>query len=689
MGKTVSCLLVLSALLLGISAVGCNGGSTPASAAPTATVTVSLEPSGTQTMYEGQTLTVVATVNNDPSNKGVDWSLNGVGSLANQAANHVDYVAPGIVTSTTTVTITATSVADSRATAKLAITVGHSPALTISTTSLPNGSLTVPYATEISARGGVSPYTWSVSQGMLPSWASLDSASGIISGTPDAPGTSTFTIKVTDAQTSPASAAQTLSIAIAAPDTTNNAELKGPYAFLLQGFDDATGNQFAIVGSFTADGNGNVSGLEDINGPAAYQPEVTITGTYNLGADNRGTVNLSSSLGASNTFAIAVGSLNSSNVATRAGLIEFDDTDGKTGKHGSGFIYLQDPTTFNLSSINGPYALQFAGQTQNTDTRLVMTGAYKADGNGNLTNGVVDTNSSGVTTQEEPFRATMATDEKTASFGRVTATPTGIQFHFVYYIVSAERALAMSTDQESTAGLVGGEVLAQTSNSFSLASLQGTYVGYAVGLRGDAFVPVSVGAGLWIFNGSGSVYFSLDWIIYFFDLPNKGSLTYTVSPNGRVSTTGGDDSSPPGNPVFYLVDADEGFFMTTNNSTASGFFERQTGGPFSNASVSGNYFAGTVPPPDNSSAVASGVGTSPADGSLNLTLHTSNPTSFLGITNAVQTASLNLTIDSTGRGKYNQYSGVFYVVSPTKVVFLANPAAGWDTFPSAVVVLQK
>ena len=49
---------------------------------------------------------------------------------------------------------------------------------------------------------------------------------------------------------------------------TVTAPLSGQYAFLVQGFDDASGDQVAIIGSFVTDGMGNItSGVEDINGP--------------------------------------------------------------------------------------------------------------------------------------------------------------------------------------------------------------------------------------------------------------------------------------------------------------------------------------------------------------------------------------------------------------------------------------
>jgi|GEM_PF-1205303 len=89
---------------------------------------------------------------------------------------------------------------------------------TITTTSpLPSGTIGTAYSQTLAASGGTAPYTWSVSSGSLPAGLSLSSA-GVISGTPTAATTSSFTVKVTGNDTQ--SSTQTFSLTIASHPPT-------------------------------------------------------------------------------------------------------------------------------------------------------------------------------------------------------------------------------------------------------------------------------------------------------------------------------------------------------------------------------------------------------------------------------------------------------------------------------------
>ena len=81
-------------------------------------------------------------------------------------------------------------------TAALSITI-NPPALSITTSSLPAGTVGTAYSQALAAAGGTPPYTWSVSSGALPDGLVL-SANGTIGGTPSSPGTFGSSVQVTD-----------------------------------------------------------------------------------------------------------------------------------------------------------------------------------------------------------------------------------------------------------------------------------------------------------------------------------------------------------------------------------------------------------------------------------------------------------------------------------------------------------
>ncbi len=88
----------------------------------------------------------------------------------------------------------------------------NQPPLTITTVSpLFSGVVGIQYAQSFSASGGVRPYAWSIVSGD-PAGMRLDSASGVLQGTPQNTGTFTFTVQVTDAANGRASGAYSITV---------------------------------------------------------------------------------------------------------------------------------------------------------------------------------------------------------------------------------------------------------------------------------------------------------------------------------------------------------------------------------------------------------------------------------------------------------------------------------------------
>ena len=238
---------------------------------------------------------------------------------------------------TYSITFNASNGVGSNGTQTFTLTINAaSVAVSITTTSpLTGATLDTSYSTNVTATGGVTPYTWTLATGSnLPTGLTLTSGtpSATISGTPTATGTFQFTLNVTDstkptAQTATATFLVTVtgSSTFTCPGTVN-LTLCGTYVFGIRGF-DASGDAIAFGGSFVADNSGNiVSGIEAINGVTNGYTTSTITGgsyVMDISGDGRGVLKLINSNAAAATFRFTLESAANSGPEP---IEEFDNT---------------------------------------------------------------------------------------------------------------------------------------------------------------------------------------------------------------------------------------------------------------------------------------------------------------------------------------------------------------------------
>src|SRR4029077_21219124 len=104
--------------------------------------------------------------------------------------------------STFTIKATDSNASSLTGTKAYTLTVDAASSLTVSPASLANATANSAYSATASATRGSVTYTFSVSAGSLPSWLALNSSTGVLSGTPTTTGSSSFTIKATDSNTS-------------------------------------------------------------------------------------------------------------------------------------------------------------------------------------------------------------------------------------------------------------------------------------------------------------------------------------------------------------------------------------------------------------------------------------------------------------------------------------------------------
>jgi hypothetical protein len=106
-------------------------------------------------------------------------------------------------------TVAVTDSTSLTATEPVSLTIIAGPSLSFPVP--PAALISTPYSVTLTESGGTRPYTWSVTSGTLPAGISL-SPDGTLSGTPTANGTSSFTVKITDADGQSATEATSLTV---------------------------------------------------------------------------------------------------------------------------------------------------------------------------------------------------------------------------------------------------------------------------------------------------------------------------------------------------------------------------------------------------------------------------------------------------------------------------------------------
>ena len=636
-----------------------------------AITTMSPLPAGTIGTPYSQMLTATGGV---PSYK---WSLT-AGSLP----TGLSLSSAGVISGTPNATSASTSnftvtVTDSQTptnatqSAGLSITISIAP-LSITTTSLPSGTVGTAYSATVNATGGVPSYKWSVSGN--PSWLSIDSNNGVLSGTPTTAGTTpTFTVTVTDNESTPATAHASLSITINAAQactSTNNTLLSGSYALMLNGWSSAT-TATSAIGSFVADGAGNITSASmDIADQAKSAPETdTFTGTYCVGSNNLATINLTkSSNGNQSTFEAAI------DASDGNGHIIVYDTSGKLA---SGLLRKQDTTAFSTGKINGNYAFGLVGADNSGSAgSFAMAGEFNSNGSGALS-GVYDADDAGAL---QTLQTISSSDFSVASTGRATAVMTSStgNMNFVFYVVSASEMLMMAEDASPPPMIMAGQVLQWQSGSFTDGSLNGVSVIEDQYLDGGTTPTAETG--LATADGAGSLSVSMDVNDGGTISTQGGSGSYSVDPTTGRMTLIGVFSYPP---VFYLVGPNQAFLVGTSPGGVDfGVIEPQStppAGGFTNASLSGNYLGGSQYPVsanvDEEVDYVNANGTGTLSGTSDKNSSSGPSSGAISWTYCTASSGSTCTADSSGRVLVTQggvQQAIIYIISPSEVVALGT-----------------
>ena len=567
-----------------------------------------------------------------------------------------------------TVQVTDSNSPPGMASQNLSLTVNSSAGtLSITSPMQVTGTVNTPFNSLLTANGGVTPYSWNVSTGTLPTGLSLSASTGLISGVPGAAGLSEIFVTVTDSQGNHST--QQVNISVNTGDA--NGTLNGMYAFTFSGYSYDRGqlNNLVAVGSFTADGNGNIIGGEvDSNNTIVGPKNVTILSgagsTYNIGSNGLGTIGWTDSSGGS------VQLLVSTAAAGEMRVIAYNQN-GNQGAWGAGALRQQNPADFNLAAGAGNWAFGFQG-VDSSGNPLAGDGTYTEDSSGNFS-GVEDINDFGTHLQ-----TTLTGGHLTSgidSNGRVTSQVqlSGIgTSNLVHYVISASETLGIRIDS--------GEPLFTESNlrqsgTFSQGSLNGSAIGSGSRKHNaDTDNPDSQAIVLQLESaGNGNISFAEDIYTVAGGL-QQGTLTgtYTVASNSRTVVTLTNGSTV----TCYLIASNQGFCINTagNGHDAAGaeltYFEPQSAGPFSDASFSGEYLGGSLPQylPSTLDQIDSNVSSGAATFSSTYTWSGPNGTqqdqTLAGTYNVTPaTGAIEISV-----GGNPIYAG--FIVSPTKVEYV-------------------
>ena len=399
-------------------------------------ISVSLTPNTTPTINQGATQSITAAVANDSTNAGVTWTLSGPGVLSDSSTTAVTYVAPSVLSANTSAVVTATSIANTSATASLTITIDA--VFEITSTSLESGTLGVPYSGAISAGGAATPFTWAIISGALPPGLELSTSSGTsvsISGIPTVEGSFNFTIQVTNAAGTPLS--QSFNIVIAPPPALSVATRSLANGTVGEAYSEA---------------------LQAVNGTPPYSWKIT---TGNLPA------------GFSQLSSAGVISGTPTTAGTSNFTVQVTDSAKPAATASADLSITIEPNAVNDSKLNGNYAFLVNGFDPNG--HFMAAGSFVADGAGNLTNGVIDTNDPANLQLNQSFSGTYLIG--TENLGTLTFTGLGRTFALAMMADGNARIIEFDTTGAQTAGVL----LKQDTSAFSAAQIMGTF---AFGLLG-------------------------------------------------------------------------------------------------------------------------------------------------------------------------------------------------------------
>ena len=473
---------------------------------------------------------------------------------------------------------------------------GSGTHISIMTSSLPDGTVGTAYNQTVQATGGTAPFSWSVSTGSLPAGLTLgggNADSTTLSGTPNtAQNGVAFTIKVTDSGNR--SAIQAFSVNVKNPPgpviSTSPAPPAGtstvPYAFAF----NATGGLAPLSWSET----GNLpTGLTFTSG-GLLSGKPTMSGNFPIN------VTVSDNVEQTNTIPVML-------VVNASGI--------------------------SMARLSGQYTFLFQGHRPQNGLPFDAVGTFFADGAGGIIGGHMDMNGAAQGPSFVLFAGSYSFDSTDQGQLEIKNSETGLDLVFRFVALGPESAPATTVRLTEFDPNGTGSALMQLDDTCptnaATAQVNGDYI---FGLAGSLANGERTGAaGRFTADGIGGatnekmdvnvagtatsdVDFTLNYKISDLIFRCRGTATMGVSLGGVPVTL---------HFVVYVVSATEAFLISSDAATNSlpllaGATAQQTGSPFSNMSMKGNFvyeLTGVINSGQNMGLQDLNVGLMSADGS--------------------------------------------------------------------------
>ncbi len=692
-GTTPYTCSITGTLPAGLSLTGCTVSGTP-TVAGSSTVTVKVTDASTptpQTASASETvvigpaaLALTGTLPNGAVGTSYNATIGASGGTTPYACSITGTLPSGLILNGCIVSGTPTTAGNSSLTVKVTDSgsptqtasanetiVINSPPLILTTTTLPNGTVGVPYTAPIGINGGTSPYTCSIT-GTLPGGLVLSGCT--VSGTPTTAGSATVTLHVSDSSSpgQTTSGPETIIISHAALALTGalpNGTVGVAYTGMITASGGTSPYSCSVTGplpsGLTLSGC-TVSGTPTAVGTSTFSvtvtdsdsPVETVSGSESITINPSGTLSLTATLPGATvgaaysysfqatggtppySYAIAAGALPDgltlasdgalSGTPTAAGASSFTVTvtDSASTPATASLplvLLVKYAPGSNDAELTGPYAYLFQGYDDVVAGVLAYktaaVGSFTADGTGGISSGELDanhqsSNPSGTTVESQNFLGTYQVNADNRGMITITTLNTDgtTDQTFTYAIsltvpvspatISTQGSLTEFDDNELTGTKGSGTLLAQTPSAFT-AGLNGSY---AFGLEGDTPCLISCTVGLasgpvatvgqFTAGGPGNISTGeAD--------TNTASLNYPHAPltgssqtadaNGRLQlemvNTGISDGLYPTDYAAYIVNANMVFVMSTDKHSSytllAGTARLQSSSLFNNASLNG------------------------------------------------------------------------------------------------------